>query len=413
MSKATSVFALMVGLLVVGIPRPASAADELAPDVATAFDLSTFATGLVLPTAIEFLPDGRLVITEKLGQVLVHLPNGTMVEAGKFDVDSHTEKGLLNVIRHPDFVHNHQLIFFYSSASAPETDKQKISIVRLGDDNHLDFSTERVLVKDLRGPDDHEMGGGLAIDKEGNLLIGVGDTGCRAHKHPEPPYAPTNYFATCLTNGNGKILRVGLDGSIPADNPLVNVPLATTCGERCGDDPFSIAPSTPRKDIWVWGLRNPWRIWVDPKTGYAWTADVGDITNEEIDVIPPEGGRDYGWPWREGSAGHALTRSARRRSRIAGTARNPHTSAGTTTLRGTPTRAASRSTAGSSSMIAAGPMGTAGGIFLPTMRMVGSGRSRRRRIAGPSSRGAARTSGTRTASSSTWTRVRTGRCISP
>jgi glucose/arabinose dehydrogenase len=292
--------------VVVNVVGPSLAhADELAPDIAQTFELTTFATGLELPTATEFLPDGRVVITEKTGAVKVRLPkDGTLVEAGKLDVDSKTEKGLLNVIRHPDFVQNHELIFYYSSATAPEDDKHKVSLITLGDDNKLDLSSEKVLVKGLRGPDDHEMGGGLAIDSTGNLLIGVGDTGCRAHKNPEPPYTPTNYFATCLTNGNGKILRVALDGSIPKDNPLVGVTEATTCGEKCSDDAFQLKPSPPRQDIWVWGVRNPWRIWVDPKTGLVWTADVGDISNEEIDIIPKEGGRHYGWPWREGAAGH-------------------------------------------------------------------------------------------------------------
>lgn len=282
-------------------------ADDLTPAAASVFELSTFAAGLELPTAIEFLPDGRLVIAEKTGRVVVRLPGGETVVAGKLDVDAKTEKGLLNVIRHPSFATNQELVFYYSAASAPELDKHKVSLIRLGDDNHLDLASEKVLLKGLRGPDDHEMGGGLAIDRTGHLLVGVGDTGCRAHKLPDPPYAPTNYFATCLTNGNGKILRIGLDGSIPADNPLVGVETATTCGEKCSDDVAVLPPSAPRRDIWVWGVRNPWRLWVDPKTGHVWTADVGDIAHEEIDVIPPEGGRHYGWPWREGAAGHPVS----------------------------------------------------------------------------------------------------------
>jgi glucose/arabinose dehydrogenase len=282
-------------------------ADELAPGVRDIFELSTFATGLELPTAIEFLPDGRMVIAEKTGRVLVRLPNGNLVVAGKLDVDAKTEKGLLNVIRHPSFTTTHELIFYYSAAKAPELDKHKVAVIRLGDDNRLDLSTERVLLQGLRGPDDHEMGGGLAIDRTGRLLVGVGDTGCRARKLPEPPYTPTNYFATCLTNGNGKILRVGLDGSIPTDNPLIGVDAATACGEKCSDDPFVLKPAVPRRDIWTWGLRNPWRLWVDPKTGSVWTADVGDMANEEIDIIPKEGGLHYGWPWREGGAGHPVS----------------------------------------------------------------------------------------------------------
>lgn len=285
----------------------ASRADALSADAAAAFDLTTFMGGLELPTALEFLGDGRIVVAEKMGRVLVRLPNGDRVVAGKLDVDAKTEKGLLNVIAHPRFAQNRLLIFYYSAANAPESDKHKIALIRLGDDSLLDMKSEQVLLKGLRGPDDHEMGGGLAIDSTGNLLVGVGDTGCRAKKLPEPPHAPANYFATCLSNGNGKILRIGLDGTIPSDNPLVSVTEATACGDTCSEDVFKLPKREPRHDIWVWGVRNPWRIWVDPQTGRAWTADVGDIAHEEIDVIPKEGGRHYGWPFREGAAGHPVS----------------------------------------------------------------------------------------------------------
>jgi glucose/arabinose dehydrogenase len=286
-------------------------AHDLAKDVAHDFTQSDYVTGLELVTSLEFLPGGKLVVTEKTGRVLVVLPDGEKVVAGELDVDAKTEKGLLTVIRHPKFAETHDLIFYYSARKNSDLDKHVVSLIRIGDDNRLDLASERVLVHGLRGPDDHEMGGGLAIDRSGRLLIGVGDTGCRAHKLPEPPYEPTNYFATCLTNGNGKILRIGLDGSIPPDNPLVHSAEATACGDACGDDPFSRPKAPPRRDIWVWGVRNPWRLWVDPRTGSVWTGDVGDIAREEIDVIPEGGGRHYGWPWREGGRGHTTAECRR------------------------------------------------------------------------------------------------------
>jgi glucose/arabinose dehydrogenase len=305
-ARAPVLLAALVALVLAASPF-AARADALAPHVAEAFELREVTKGIELVTAIEFLPDGRLVIAEKTGRVLVRRPTGELHVAGKLDVDAKTEKGLLNVIKHPAFAATRDLIFYYSAASAPELDKHKIALIRLTEQDQLDLAGERVLVRGLRGPDDHEMGGGLAIDRTGKLLVGVGDTGCRARKLPEPPYAPANYFGTCLTNGNGKILRIGLDGSIPADNPLVDVKEATTCGAACGDDPFGLALGEPRRDIWAWGMRNPWRIWVDPKTGSTWVGDVGDLANEEIDVVPPGGGKHYGWPWREGAAGHPVS----------------------------------------------------------------------------------------------------------
>lgn len=301
MTRTGFLFVLAVAVL---LGSRSASAGELSSEAATTLEVTTFASGTELITAIEFLPDGALVIAEKTGRVLVRKPDGELIVAGTLDVDSKTEKGLLNVIRDPAFPTTRNLIFYYSSATAPELDKHKVALIRLGEDNRLDLASEKVLLKGLRGPDDHEMGGGLAIDSTGHLLVGVGDTGCRARKLPEPPYTPTNYFATCLTNGNGKILRIGLDGSIPADNPLVSTEAVTTCGEKCADDAFKLPPSAPRQDIWVWGLRNPWRLWTDPKTGRVWVGDVGDIAHEEIDIIPKEGGIHLGWPFREGAAGH-------------------------------------------------------------------------------------------------------------
>jgi glucose/arabinose dehydrogenase len=295
------------------LSSPPVLADGLTGEAASAFTLSTYEGGLELATATAFLPDGRAVIIEKKGRVLVRKAEGGVVVAATLDVDSEKEKGLLNVIPHPDFAKTKQLIFYYSAKNSPELDKHKVSLITLGvpglpdGDNKLDLSTEKVLLKGLRGPDDHEQGGGLAIDLSGHLLVGVGDTGCRAKKLPEPPYTPTNYFATCLTNANGKVLRIALDGSIPEDNPLANVAAVSACGQTCGQDPKTLPPAPPRKDIWAWGIRNPWRIWVDPKTGNTWVADVGDLANEELDIIPPGGGLHYGWPFREGGQGHPVS----------------------------------------------------------------------------------------------------------
>ena len=169
---------------------------------------------------------------------------------------------------------------------------------RLGDEGELDLGSEVVLASGLRGPANHD-GGGMALGPDGKLYVGVGDSGCNGGRPPEPPAAPTNFFATCLSNGNGKILRIDLDGSIPADNPLAGVSEATACGDTCGQAPTALAP--PRADIWAWGFRNPWRFVFDPETGLLWVADVGEVTYEELTIV--QAGRHHGWPWLEGRHG--------------------------------------------------------------------------------------------------------------
>jgi glucose/arabinose dehydrogenase len=276
---------------------------------ANLFDVAPRVTGLGFPTSFAFLPDGRMLITDKGGELLIADTSGATTGAGNFTVDTESEKGLLNVLVHPNFASNRLLIFYYSAATSiggTDVARHRVVTVPLGTNNQLDMSQETILVQGLRGPANHD-GGALAIGPDGKLYIGVGDTGCNSGRATEPAYTPTNFFGTCLTVANGKILRVNLDGSIPTDNPLVNAAQVTACGTTCGTDVTTLAPATTniRTDVWAWGFRNPWRISFDKRTGNLWVGDVGEVTYEELNIIPPSGGgKHYGWPWREGSRGH-------------------------------------------------------------------------------------------------------------
>src|SRR5262249_18400636 len=109
---------------------------------------------------------------------------------------------------------------------------------------------------------------------------------------------PTNKYASCLNKMNGKILRINLDGTIPEDNPLNGLAMVTGCTEATrSSGSFSMQP--PEKRIWAWGFRNPYRAWMDPVTGLFWVADVGEKTEEELDLVGP--GKHYGYPFEEGS----------------------------------------------------------------------------------------------------------------
>jgi glucose/arabinose dehydrogenase len=263
--------------------------------------------GLGPTTDVAFLPDGRMLITEKTGALKLRSPDGTVRVAAQLPVDTRSEKGLLGVVVDPDFARTRRIFLYYSLADAAggtPLDRHRVVSAPLREDGTLDLAAQTILVRGLRGPANHD-GGGLAIGPDGRLYVGVGDTGCNSGERPEPPYAPTNYFATCLTNANGKILRVNLDGSIPADNPLANVAAVTACGDVCSQ-PVSGATGAPRREIWAWGFRNPWRFSFDPRTGRLWVGDVGEVTYEEVDVA--EAGRHHGWPWREGRHGWPRSR---------------------------------------------------------------------------------------------------------
>lgn len=266
----------------------------------SSFRLTTEVSGLDQVTDLGFLPDGRMVIVEKDGTVWLR-DGGVNSVAAQLPVDTGDEKGLLGVVVPPSFADDQRLVLYRSvadSAGGTTLDRHRVASFVLGGDGLLDLGSERVLASGLRGPSNHD-GGGMALGPDGLLYVGVGDTGCNSGRPPEPPLAPSNYFGTCLTNGNGKILRVALDGAVPDGNPLVSVAEVTACGDACGAAPGALGP--PRTDIWAWGFRNPWRLAFDPETGRLWVADVGEVSFEELSVAAA--GRHHGWPWREGRHG--------------------------------------------------------------------------------------------------------------
>jgi glucose/arabinose dehydrogenase len=291
-------------------------ADSLAttgdPSPAETFDLdSSFVTGMGQVTDFRWLPDGRMVIIEKTGAVYVRpAGGGSPAAAGTFSVDTESEKGLLGVAVDPQFTTNQRLYFYYSAgAAAPvpgdDINRHRVVVRVLSADDQL--GSETLLLQNLRGPSNHD-GGALEVGLDGYLYVGVGDSGSNPEMVPEPPYTPTNFFPTCLADhpeglgaGSGKILRIGLDGSIPPTNPLVGATNVTACPEFPAIPISDAALGSPRLDVFAWGFRNPFRLWADPRTGLLWVGDVGEISYEEIDVVRP--GRHYGWPWREGGHG--------------------------------------------------------------------------------------------------------------
>jgi glucose/arabinose dehydrogenase len=270
------------------------------PGPGASFTVTDAVGGLGPTTDLAFLPDGRMVILEKTGAVKLRRADGTVVLAASYDVDTESEKGLLGVAVDPAFATTRRLFLYWSASDAAggtDLDRHRIVSVPL-EGEVLDRTRERVLVRGLRGPANHD-GGGLAIGNDGMLYAGVGDTGCNSGAVPASGAAPSNFFATCLSNANGKILRVALDGGIPPDNPLATVAAVTACAETCREPPAGSA--SPRLELWAWGFRNPWRIWIDPRTGNLWVGDVGERAFEEITIA--RAGGHHGWPWREGSAG--------------------------------------------------------------------------------------------------------------
>jgi glucose/arabinose dehydrogenase len=266
----------------------------------TGLKITNVVTAQGMVTDFRFLPDGRIVFIQKTGEVKLFTAPSTITTAFTFAVNTTSEQGLLGVEVHPDFANTRTLFFYYSAGASlggTDLDRHRVVSIALKADNTLDASTEKILVRGLRGPANHD-GGGLAIGPDGKLYIGVGDTGCNCNCGPG---TGTNTFGTCLTGGNGKILRVNLDGTIPTDNPLYNETAVIACGTTCTSAISPTVTGAPRKDIYAWGFRNPFRLSFDPVTGKLWVGDVGEVTWEEVNVV--EKGKHYGWPYREGKFG--------------------------------------------------------------------------------------------------------------
>ncbi len=186
------------------------------------------------------------------------------------------EQGLLGLALHPSFKDNGELFVYYTKR---ENNHSIIARYRMakGDANKVDPSSEEILL-DVDQPFQNHNGGSIEFGPDGFLYVGFGDGGSR-----NDPNAAGQNRGQLL----GSIIRIdvdsksnGLSYAIPSDNPFVGV-------------------KGVRPEIYAHGLRNPWRISFDKKTGRLWCGDVGQELFEEVNVITKGG--NYGWSNREGT----------------------------------------------------------------------------------------------------------------
>jgi len=221
-------------------------------------------SGLDLPVACEFAPDGRLFILLKGGEVRIYKDHALLPDpALTLAVNSASERGLLGLAFDPKFARNGFIYLYYTTAEASPHNRVS-RFVAQGD--RIDPASERILVDGIRSDAGFHNGGCLRFGPDRKLYVSTGDGGSMPQ------------LAQDLGSINGKILRINRGGGIPPSNPFVGQPGA-------------------RGEVWCYGLRNPWRFSFDPAGGLMLIGDVGrDI--DEIDVGQP--GHNYGWPIAEG-----------------------------------------------------------------------------------------------------------------
>jgi glucose/arabinose dehydrogenase len=244
---------------------------------------TTVATVAGRPLAIANAHDGsdRLFVAEQGGRVYI-LADGSVAPvpfidlAGRVSVGG--EQGLLGLAFHPDYPADNRVFVDYTDV-AGNTVVASFTVDPGSPDVAVDGSEVVILTVDQ--PYANHNGGGIAFGPDGYLHVALGDGGSRGD-----PQGNGQRLNTLL----GKIVRIDVDRT--ADGRNYAIP---------GSNPFAGTAGT-RGEIWLVGLRNPFRFSFDRETGDLWIGDVGQGAWEEIDVARAGvGGLNFGWRTMEGA----------------------------------------------------------------------------------------------------------------
>ena len=216
-----------------------------------------------LPWAIAFLPDGRLLITEKPGNLFIVTKDGAKTKVGNVPAVAHSgQNGLLHVAIAPDFASSAFIFFSYVEPGAGGS-ALVLARARLTDvDRNPALDNVAVIWRQSPRGGGGQPGGIIVFDPKGeHLFFTVGDRMVPASAQDQK-------------QGRGKLLRLKLDGSSPADNPFA-------------------AEGGVRAQTWTEGHRNPYGLAFAPD-GRLWLHEMGPRGGDELNLIEP--GLNYGWP---------------------------------------------------------------------------------------------------------------------
>ena len=252
--------------------KPAFAEQTDAPERKTnvAFEVVTVAQGLVSPWGMTFLPGGKMLVTEKGGQLRIVSPDGTLSAplTGLPAVDTRGQGGLLDVEIDPSFASN-QLVYF--SFSQPQDEATRTNHTAVGRGKLVEGDAPRldgVQIIYKQSPSvrsSGHYGSRLVFGRDGTLFVTQGD------RQNEGGRQLVQKMDTLV----GKIVRINSDGSIPKDNPFVGKPEV-------------------RGEIWSLGHRNVQAAAINPATGDLWEVEHGTRGGDELNIARK--GKNYGWP---------------------------------------------------------------------------------------------------------------------
>ena len=228
-----------------------------------AYHITTVAAGLDHPWSLAFLPDGRVLVTERKGQLRMIAANGKLSPGhigGVPKVYNDGQGGLFDVVLHPNFAQNHVLYLTYAAGTA-QANGTRVLRARL-DGMALNTAREIFRVHPDKATPQH-FGGRMAFLPDGTFVLTIGE----GFDYREQ--------AQQIGSELGKTIRLNDDGSIPAGNPFVG---------RAGADPA----------VFTWGHRNPQGLAYDAPTGRLYEEEHGPKGGDEINIL--RAGSNYGWP---------------------------------------------------------------------------------------------------------------------
>src|SRR5687768_5308783 len=225
-----------------------------------AYGVDTLADNLKNPWAIEFLPDGRMLVTERAGEVLIFQDDKQLPEAIQIpDVFVKGQGGLLDITLHPDYEDNGWIYLSY--AKKGEGGGGTVVARTKLEGNKFSALEELFAAQPLSESGVH-FGSRIVFDGNGYMFFSSGERGTKEN-------------AQTLENHLGKILRLHDDGRVPNDNPFVNTKGA-------------------KPEIWSYGHRNPQGLVYDADKKALWDVEHGPRGGDELNLV--EEGKNYGWP---------------------------------------------------------------------------------------------------------------------
>ena len=256
----------LVALFGAGIePAAAVNTDAPAPAKSSKIKVETFAQGLEHPWGMQFLPDGRLLVTERPGALRLISKDGKLSPAilGVPEVAAVGQGGLLDVLLAPDFATSGIIYLSYGEPRGDGKNGTSVARAKLvleGDGARLE--DVKVIFRQQPAADSgHHFGSRLVWAKDGKLFITTGERN-ELRKESQNP-----------ANDIGKIIRINADGSIPDDNPKLP----------------GWAP-----EVWSIGHRNAQGAAIRPENGQLYIVEHGAQGGDELNH--PEAGKNYGWP---------------------------------------------------------------------------------------------------------------------